>query len=216
MLYVFNKTTILLVAWQLTSSLSAIWIVSTILRKFFGLRIIGLTGSIATGKSTCSTYIARHGYHIIDVDSIGHDIYAVNTPTWKAVRAEFGDEILEKDWSINRKKLGNIVWKDRAKLNKLTSLTKWPIMKETILQILIAFLLEQCQVIILDCPLLFESKWMAYICDSIIVVYVTQNIQYERLQKRDGIDKEQAKLKIEKQLSVEEKKKKKKKRRYHY
>ena len=114
------KTNLLSLCWTLTSCCTVIIGLSAVLRKYLGLRIVGLTGGISSGKSTCSEYLKSRGIKIIDFDTIAHDVYAVGRPTWSAIRKEFGDDILNSDWTINRKKLGAIVWKDKKKLKKLT------------------------------------------------------------------------------------------------
>jgi len=182
-----------------------IWMVSTVLRKYFGLTVIGLTGGISTGKSTCCKYFEdATAFYVIDFDEIAHDIYACGLPAWSAIRREFGDTVLNKDWTINRKKLGNVVWKDRTKLNTLMSITRWPILKEFVLQLVLNIV--YCRTQILDVPLLIEQKYIEYLfCDAVILIYCAKREQIKRLMKRDTINESEALLKIEKQMDIERK-----------
>ena len=202
----FTFRNFLLITWNCSSALFVIWIVSTFLRKYLGLRIIGLTGGISTGKSTCCKYfIDSTPFYIIDFDEISHDIYACGRPAWSQIKKEFGDDVLNKDWTINRKKLGEIVWNDRKQLKKLMSITTWPILKDFLLELLINLFSSRTQ--ILDVPLLIEQKYILYcLCDSVILIYCKKQEQIKRLMNRDRINTQQAMKKIDKQIDIEKKK----------
>merc|ERR1712228_73304 len=192
--------------WFLMGMLLAILIVSTLLRRFLGLRVIGLTGGISTGKSTCSAYFEQQKFQVIDFDEISHDIYAVGRIAWTKIKNEFGDNVLNKDWTINREKLGEIVWNDRKKLKILTSITRIPIFKEFLLQLLLNIF--SCRTQILDIPLLIENKAILYLfCDCVILIYCNKEEQIKRLMHRDRISKNEALRKIDKQMDIEDKRK---------
>jgi len=196
-----------LIVWNAISVGGAIAIISTVLRRYFGLHIIGLTGGIASGKSTCCRFFTDNSSfcHVIDFDDIAHAIYACGTPTWSQIRLHFPD-VLNKDHTIDRKALGRIVWSDRQKLNLLMSMTRWPIFKEFLIRLCLNIL--YCRTQILDVPLLIEHRLIrAVFCDCIILVYCDRDTQMVRLMRRDGIDPTHALQKMDKQMHIEEKRK---------
>ncbi|ETO26678.1 hypothetical protein RFI_10453 [Reticulomyxa filosa] len=200
---------LLLILWNSVCFLFIIWCISTVLRKYIGLTLIGLTGGIATGKSTCSNYLkSKHHRSIVDLDEITHHCYACGRKAWTKIRAEFGDEILHKDWTIDRQKLGEIVWKDVSKLRKLerVCIVRWPILQDLMMELLNQYLFIQCKVCILDIPLLIESRYsnfLYYLCDEVVLVWCDKKTQLQRLCQRDKITSEQAMLKITKQISID-------------
>ena len=192
------------IIWFLIDLLTAILITSTFLRKFLGLRVIGLTGGISSGKSTCTEYFEHCKFEVIDFDEVAHDIYAVGRAAWSQIKKEFGDNVLKKDWTINRSKLGEIVWNDRKKLKLLTSITRIPILKEFLLQLFLNIF--SCRTQILDAPLPIENKLILYLfCDSVIMIYCNKEQQLKRLMRRDNITKNEAMRKIDKQMDIEDK-----------
>ncbi|EHA8591300.1 dephospho-CoA kinase [Cocos nucifera] len=168
------------------------------------MRIVGLTGGIASGKSTVSDLFKSHGVPVVDADLIARDVVRKGTGGWKKVVAAFGNDILLENGEIDRARLGQIVFSDSTKrqlLNRLlapyiSSGMFWEIMK---------LWLKGSKVIILDIPLLFEAKmdrWTA----PIIVVWVDPETQVQRLMVRDGIPEEQARNKINAQTALDWKK----------
>merc|ERR1719300_284091 len=199
------------ILWNCMSAGFIIWVVSTVLRRFLGLRVIGLTGGISSGKSTCSFYLNQEvNIPILDFDEIAHDIYACGKSAWSRIRAEFGDGVLNPDWTINRQQLGEMVWKDRTQLSKLTAITRWPIAKEFVVQLL--FNVLEARVQILDCPLLIEQKYLQYlVCDSIVLVYCDKSTQIRRLKEREkgegqNLSTKEALQKLDKQMDIDDKK----------
>jgi len=197
--------------WNCASPAFIIWVVSTVLRRFLGLRVIGLTGGISTGKSTCSFYLKEEIHlPIVDFDEIAHDIYACGKSAWSRIRAEFGDGVLNPDWTINRQALGQMVWKDRTQLSKLMAITRWPIIKEFVVQLLFNVMEGRLQ--ILDCPLLIEQKYIQYlVCDSIVLIYCDKSTQIRRLKEREkgegkDLSTKEALNKLDKQLDIDDKK----------
>ncbi len=165
----------------------------------------GLTGGIATGKSLISEMLRSLGAHIIDADVIARDIVRPGLSAWKAIVEAFGREILLQDGSINRSKLGSIVFRDFSKRSILNSIMHPAILKEA------AKLRKKIgdehpfAVVIFDAALLIESG--AYeMVDFVILVYVNEELQINRLINRDGLTREEAMDRINSQMPVEEKK----------
>ncbi len=156
--------------------------------------IIGLTGSIASGKSTVSAYLKEKGFNVIDCDKISHDVLNNNT---KEIVNLFGKDILEGN-NINRKRLGSIVFNNKELLNKLNNFLHPLIKKEVLNQVT-----DFC---FIDCPLLFETDYINLV-DKSLVIYTELDIQIERLMSRDNFSREEAIKRINLQMSLEEKKK---------
>jgi len=167
--------------------------------------IIGLTGGIGSGKSTVSRLFEKQGFPIVDVDKIAHEIVKPNQAAWKEIVDYFGENILLPNNEIDRKQLGNIIFQDHLKRQKLNEITHPIIISTTLSQI--EKLRCTYEHIIVDMPLLFESKRES-LFDKIIVVYVDKVLQLDRLMQRDQISKETALQKISAQMDLEIKRKK--------
>ena len=161
--------------------------------------IIGITGSIACGKSTVSNYLKSKGYIVIDADKIGHEALDDDYVKEKLILA-FGNEILE-DNKINRQKLGELVFGNSSNLNVLNSIIH-PEIRKKILQKIDKN--NDKELIFIDVALLFEAKFDDLV-DKIIVVYVDKNTQLTRLMKRNSISKKEALSRIVSQMSPIEK-----------
>ena len=161
--------------------------------------IIGITGSIACGKSTVSNYLKSKGYIVIDADKIGHEALDDDYVKEKLILA-FGNEILE-DNKINRQKLGELVFGNSSNLNVLNSIIHPEIRKKILEKI---DKNNDKELIFIDVALLFEAKFDDLV-DKIIVVYVDKNIQLTRLMKRNSISKKEALRRIVSQMSPIEK-----------
>jgi len=161
--------------------------------------IIGITGSIACGKSTVSNYLKSKGYIVIDADKIGHEALDDDYVKEKLVLA-FGNEILE-DNKINRQKLGELVFGNSSNLNVLNSIIHPEIRKKILEKI---DKNNDKELIFIDVALLFEAKFDDLV-DKIIVVYVDKNTQLTRLMKRNSISKKEALSRIVSQMSPIEK-----------
>lgn len=171
-------------------------------------KLIGLTGGIATGKSTVSQIFMEKGYPLIDADKIARRVVKINQPAYVKIVEEFGENILLKDKNIDRKVLGNIIFNNKRAREKLNSITH-PYIFETI-KIDIDKLSQENHIIFLDIPLLFEQYdlWGKFNIrfDEIWLVYVNKNLQIQRLMKRDNISEEEALRKIESQMTMDNKK----------
>lgn len=161
--------------------------------------IIGITGSIACGKSTISNYLKSKGYIVIDADKIGHEALDDDYVKEKLILA-FGNEILE-DNKINRQKLGELVFGNSSNLNVLNSIIHPEIRKKILEKI---DKNNDKELIFIDVALLFEAKFDDLV-DKIIVVYVDKNTQLTRLMKRNSISKKEALSRIVSQMSPTEK-----------
>lgn len=166
--------------------------------------IIGITGSIASGKTYVEKLIKAKGYRVINADYIAHQALYRNTETYEKTVSKFGKAILNKNQSINRRKLGQIIFQDLDQKRALESIIH-PFVIDKIKQ-----KIEQKpkrEILFISVPLLYETN-MEKMFDRIIVVYTSKEKQIERLMKRDKIDREKALLKIANQMPLEVKKNK--------
>lgn len=167
--------------------------------------IIGLTGSIATGKSTISEMFNQLNIPVIDADKIAREVVEKGQKAFNTIVDTFGKEILHEDGSLNRKALGDIVFNDeteRAKLNNIVH----PAIREEMERQKQLHIDAKKPCIVLDIPLLFENK-LEHLVDKIVVVYVSQSVQLERLMKRDNSTEQEALSRINSQIPIDEKKK---------
>ena len=164
------------------------------------VKVIGITGSIAVGKSTVTRYLLTHGYRVLDADKISKEALNVGTSCYKKVVELFN--CVNDDLTIDRKALGAQVFSDANKKKQLEDIIH-PYVVETMKEGI-----NECQdeLIFLDIPLLFEAK-LEYLCDKIIVVYVDEQTQMHRLMERNHIDDKAALHLMSQQISIEEKKK---------
>lgn len=159
---------------------------------------VGITGSIACGKSTVSNYLIERGYKVIDADKIGHNILFDNKVK-EQIKNYFGDEVFENT-EIVRKKLGTIVFNNKEHLKKLNEITH-PRIREIILE---EFSKNKDYLIFLDAALLFEGNFTDVV-DKVITVFITEENQLTRLMLRDNISEQEALKRIRSQMSIYEK-----------
>ncbi|MGF0096304.1 dephospho-CoA kinase [Peptoniphilus sp. SGI.035] len=168
-------------------------------------KVIGLTGSIATGKSQVSKYLKDKGIKVVDADLIARDVANFEFVKNK-IKEEFGED-LYKDGNLDRKKLAEVVFKNEKSREKLNQIMHPEIYKEIKRQIE-----GSNDLVFVDIPLFFENeelnKKYGLNFDEIWLVYVDRATQIKRLMERDDISREYAKEKINSQISVEEKRKK--------
>ncbi len=162
-------------------------------------KVIGLTGSIAVGKSTVTRYLLQKGYQVLDSDEISRHALDIGKSCYQKVKEEF--DCVNEDGSIDRKKLGDIVFHDQTKKQRLED-----IIHPYVIDCLKTGI-QECQdsLIFLDIPLLYEAH-LEYLCDKIIVVYVDEDTQCRRLMNRNHIDEKQARHLMSQQISIEKKK----------
>jgi dephospho-CoA kinase len=166
--------------------------------------LIGLTGGIASGKSIVAEMFQNLGAHIIDADRIGREIMIPGTDAYERVVNAFGREILKDDLTIDRKKLGGIVFENPEKLRLLNECTHPFIFREMARQVEKIRENNPDALIIIDVPLLIETN-IQNIFDKIIVVYSDETAQMKRLNERDGLSDTEARKRISSQMPLTEK-----------
>jgi len=163
--------------------------------------IIGITGSIGSGKTTAAKLFSRHWYKRIDADETGHKIIKKNSNAYKKITKEFGIDILDKNKNIDRDRLSNIVFNDKKALEKLNSITHLIIASEIKDQI--KKIQKKCgnrAKIVIDAPLLLETKTKKLV-DKVIVVKTDKKNILKRLNKKYAREKIEKILKVQMPLS---------------
>jgi phosphopantetheine adenylyltransferase/dephospho-CoA kinase len=163
------------------------------------LQVIGLTGGIASGKSTVAQFFRDHHVPVIDADILGHRTYEPGTDTFAAVVQTFGNELVAPDGTIDRKVLGGKVFGRPDELKKLTDIV-WPGIRRLASQDLAEFETAGNSVVVLEAAVLFEAGWED-LTDEIWVVVVEPDNAVKRLAARNGLDEEAARARIASQLS---------------
>lgn len=166
-------------------------------------KTIGLTGSVATGKSTVSNMIQHAGIPLVDADIAARKVVEPGTEGLKEIVAYFGEEILLADGTLDRAKLGEIIFKDKEKREKLNEITH-PRVKDYMLEARERFFRAGEELVFFDIPLLFESH-LESLVDQIVVVWATPETELKRLMERNNLTKEEALRRIESQMGIDEK-----------
>jgi dephospho-CoA kinase len=167
--------------------------------------LLGVTGSIATGKTTVAMMLEELGARTIDFDVLSRVVVEPGKPAWKDIVAFFGEQVLNKDQTLDRDKLREIVFKDLEKKKKLESF-QHPRIGEEFIKLVKQYADEDPEAIIqVVVPLLIEVN-MHPLFHNLLMVYATEEEQKKRLMERDGSTEEMAMNMIRSQLSVEEKK----------
>ncbi len=166
-------------------------------------QIIGLTGGIATGKSTVSKMLAEAGLPIVDADKIAWQVEGPGQPTTAKIAAYFGPQALLADGQLNRPWLGKKVFSDPQALAALTAITSLPI-QYAMLKATVAAGKTQPSAVILDVPLLFESGWQN-VCDQVMVVTAPADVVLQRLMARNHLSRGDAQARIASQLPLAKK-----------
>lgn len=164
---------------------------------------IGLTGSIASGKSTVSLMFDDLNIPVIDADKIAREVVYPGEEAYEKVVHTFGASILHEDKTLNRERLGEIVFADEMKRNQLNEIVH-PAIRKSMIEKRDAFVAEGEKCVVLDIPLLFESK-LEHFVDKIIVVYVDEDVQLQRLMDRNEFTEKEALQRIGSQMPVKEK-----------
>ncbi len=168
------------------------------------MKIIGITGGVATGKTTVAKFLSSLlGAEIIGADEIVHELLTPGEEVWQKVLQFFGKDIFKNDSSIERKKLGESVFSNTSKRRKLESIIH-PAVKKVIKEKLKQFKKNGKKWVVMDIPLLFEAK-MERMMDSIIVVIRNESAQLDTLQKEKGLSLKEARERIKSQLPLSEK-----------
>ena len=169
------------------------------------MQIIGLTGGIATGKSTVSGILKNAGAVIIDADRIARDVVKKGLPAYQEIIDTFGDNVLSPDGQIDRSVLGDIIFNDPQKKQLLNRIVHPHVREDTNLQLKHIEKNHPDAIVILDIPLLMEAQ-MHKDLSEVILVYAPEHIQIKRLMQRDGISEAAALARVRSQMPIEEKK----------
>jgi len=168
------------------------------------LIIAGLTGGIATGKSTVSICFQEQGAVIIDADRIAREVVGKDLPAWREIRDHYGSTILLPGGEIDREKLGRIVFHDPRQRAVLNRIVHPHVFKEMDNQVRRMHRRNPDPVVIQDVPLLIESGMHTRMA-KIILVYAPNPVQLQRLMNRDGVSEADARARISSQMDIEEK-----------
>ncbi|MGD9032243.1 MAG: dephospho-CoA kinase [Desulfobacteraceae bacterium] len=166
--------------------------------------LLGVTGGIATGKTTVVNMLKELGAPVIDFDVLARQVVEPEKPAWKEIVAYFGEQVIQEDKQLDRKKLSDIVFQDMEKRKKLESFTHPRIHAEFMKQLSEIVEKDPDAIVQVDVPLLIELN-LQYIYHKTLVVYIPEEKQIERLMKRDGISKEEAANMLKAQLPIDEK-----------
>ena len=165
------------------------------------MRVIGLTGGIASGKSLVSEQLAERGAILIDADKVGHSAYLKGTRAFKQVVAAFGDDVVGADGEIDRKALGGKVFADPEARRKLESIV-WPAIRRMVEHQLEALRAKGTGVAVLEAAILIEADWVP-LTDEVWLVTVSPETARQRLYERNGLSAEDAEARIRAQLTNE-------------
>lgn len=169
------------------------------------MNIIGLTGGIASGKSTVSSFFRQKGAVVLDADQIARELSEPGGELHAEYVRHFGAEVLQNDGTLDRRRIGQIVFSDPQQKQWLDTVSH-PAIRGELLRQLAQKQNEKQRLILLDIPLLFESGWDK-MADKTCLVYVNETIQLQRLMKRNGYTRREAQDRIAAQMPLEEKKK---------
>ena len=161
---------------------------------------IGLTGGIASGKSSILKEFRRRGAHVIDCDKIAREVVRPGTPGLAIIRKRFGPQILKKDGSLDRSALARAVFSDPAKRKALEAVIHPRVKREVLKRV------KKIRrgVIVVDVPLLFEAKWQDDF-DKTLAVWAPERTQVSRLMRRNGFSKGEARKRIRAQMPLAQK-----------
>ena len=167
------------------------------------MKVVGLTGGIASGKSSVSKMLADLGVMVIDLDQIAREVVEPNKPAWQEIVEYFGEAFLLSDRTIDRKALGERIFtnpEDREELNEITH----PRIIKELFKLIEKYRREKQELVIVDAALLFESKMDGWL-KPVIVVNANEEEQIKRLQDRDGYRREQTLKRIQAQMPLKDK-----------
>lgn len=165
-------------------------------------KIIGITGGIASGKSTVSSYLRELGQIVIDADEVVHDLQKKGGALYQVLVGWLGTEILQADGELDRKKLAALLFASNERLAKSADLQNPIIRKE--LEKRRDRALQDNELVFLDIPLLYEQGYEDW-CNQVWLIYVDRETQIQRLMARNQLTKEEAQLRISRQMPLEEK-----------
>ena len=167
--------------------------------SFERIEVIGLTGQTGAGKSTASRYFQQHGCPAVDCDRVSREVSAPGSRCLAALVREYSGSILNPDWSLNRKALGDLVFGHPDRLSRLGEII-FPYILEDIFARIRALEEEGAPLVLLDAPTLFESGADRF-CKRILAVTAPEDQRLARIMARDQLTREQAVNRMESQLS---------------
>src|SRR5512136_2110036 len=165
---------------------------------------VGLTGGIASGKSTVAKMFEDNGAYLIDFDALAHFAEEPEQPAWKAIVKSFGTDILNEDGTINRAKLGQIVFADKEKLSRLNSIVHPAVFELWRRRIEDIREMNPRAVVVSDVPLLVEVS-IQHLFDVVILIYVSPEDQIKRLRGRNAYSRKEAEGRLDTQMPIDEK-----------
>ena len=160
--------------------------------------VIGLTGSIGTGKSEAARQLEALGASIISADQVGHEAYTPNTEAWEHVVSAFGDEILQDDGEIDRRKLGTIVFSDPGQLERLNQIMH-PRMAQMVADKVEVLRGQGVEVVVVEAALRFEAGWESLL-EEVGTTDSPEQAVIERLKVRNGMSEEEARKRMSSQM----------------
>lgn len=168
--------------------------------------IIGLTGGIASGKSTVSSMFREHGVPVICADELAHEAVSSGSPALVKIRELFGDDVFDEHGELDRLALGAKVFADHKLKKKLEDIIH-PVVEHGKNRLLERYSAQGHPMVVVDVPLLFEAGWNDEV-DVIVVVYVGKDLQVSRLVRRNGLSESEAQARLDSQWSLDDKRKK--------
>src|SRR5688572_26919602 len=167
------------------------------------MTVIGLTGGIASGKSTAAAWLKDAGAAVIDADRLGHRVYEPGTPGFQGVVNELGHDIVAADGTINRQLLGGKVFGDPTQMKRLTDIV-WPEIRRLAREEVTERRRRDKKThIVLEAAVLVEANWFGLV-DEVWVITVEPEIARQRLMTRNGLTEAQAQARIDSQISNKE------------
>jgi dephospho-CoA kinase len=166
------------------------------------VKLIGLTGGVGSGKSTVAAMLRELGASVVDADEASHAVYEPGTPGFAAVVREFGDDYVH-DGRIDRKRLGELVFRDADARRRLNAIVH-PLVRDWMAARTVEAAGKGAEVVVQDVPLLFENR-LGDIFSSVVLVYVPEHVQIERLVHGRGFTPERAREVIAAQMPIEDK-----------
>ena len=164
------------------------------------VKALGVTGGIGSGKSAATEILAELGAAVVDADRVGHETYLPGTPGWDQVVAEFGREVIAADGSIDRKRLGAIVFADPARLARLNAIVH-PLIRDTVaVRIAAERRTRRVPAVVVEAALLVEAKWDALV-DEVWLITAQRAAVEQRLGAQRGLDRAAIAARMRAQLS---------------
>ncbi|TMC50555.1 MAG: dephospho-CoA kinase [Chloroflexi bacterium] len=167
------------------------------------MRLIGLTGGIATGKSTVAEMLGSRGALVVDADRLAREVVEPGTPALTAIVAEFGEGVLDAEGRLDRGVLGGVVFADPERRRRLEDITH-PAIGTLMQERVAAAVLASPPLVAVDIPLLFETHRQGMF-EGVLLVYADESTQLRRLAARDGLTESEARRRLSAQMPIDEK-----------